>query len=183
MTERALLAGGCFWCMEQPFAKLEGVLSVKPGYIGGEVSDPSYEQVCSGRTGHTEAVEVQFDPDRISYAEILEVFWRQIDPTDVGGQFADRGSQYRTGIYPIDAEQQKIAEDSKRKLAESGLFAVPIATEIVPAGPFYPAEEYHREYYRKNPLRYQLYRQGSGRERYLDEVWGGERVGRVIAVS
>jgi len=173
MTERALFAGGCFWCMEPPFAKLPGVVKVVAGYTGGETLAPTYEQVCGGRTGHAEAVEVTFDPARIRYAELLEVFWRNINPTDEGGQFADRGSQYRTAIFYLDDDQRRLAEASRRSLAESGTFTAPIVTEIVPAGPFYPAEDYHQGYSRANPLRYSMYRHGSGRDRFLEQFWGG----------
>lgn len=169
--EEAILAGGCFWCMEPPYRKLPGIIDVVSGYTGGEVPEPSYEQVCSGRTGHTEAIKVVFDPAQVSYAEILEVFWQQIDPTDPGGQFADRGNQYRSGIYPLNEKQRKIAEESKRKLSESGRFDAPIVTEIVRATAFYPAEGHHQDYARKNSFRYSLYRAGSGRDRFLDKVW------------
>jgi methionine-S-sulfoxide reductase len=171
-TERAILAGGCFWCMEPPFEKLSGVIKVTSGYTGGHSANPSYKQVSAGGTGHTEAIEVLFDPTEIGYEEILEVFWMQIDPTDDAGQFVDRGTQYRSGIYPLNAEQLKIAERSKRQLAESGSFDKPILTEIVMAGSFYPAEEYHQDYYKKNPFRYKFYRAGSGRDRFLKRTWG-----------
>ena len=169
---KATFAGGCFWCMEPPFAKLAGVISVTPGYTGGEKVNPTYEEVCSGRTGHTEAVEILYDAERVGYAQLLDVFWRNINPTDGGGQFADRGSQYRTAIFCHDAEQERLARDSKAGLQASGKFDTPIRTEIVPAGIFYPSEEYHQDYYRKNPLRYDNYRYGSGRDRYLKDVWG-----------
>jgi methionine-S-sulfoxide reductase len=173
--ERAIFAGGCFWCMESPFEKIPGVFEVVSGYTGGTEVDPSYQQVAAGKTGHTEAVEVVYDPQQVSHAELLDVFWRQIDPTDAGGQFVDRGSQYRSGIYPLNAEQQRLAESSKQKLAESGRFSRPIVTEIVMAGKFYPAEEYHQDYYKKNPLRYKYYRYGSGRDKFLDRAWPEER--------
>jgi len=169
---RALFAGGCFWCMEPPFEKLDGVSAVISGYTGGQVPNPSYEQVSSGTTGHLEAVEVHFDPAKISYPQLLEVFWRNIDPTDPGGQFVDRGSQYRSAIFFVDLEQQRQAEASKAALAKSGRFAAPLVTAIVPAGVFYPAEEYHQDYYKKNPLRYKFYRSGSGRDRFLEKTWG-----------
>jgi len=169
--QRAIFAGGCFWCMEPPFEKLPGVLRVVSGYIGGKTSNPSYEEVCSGRTGHAEAVEVLFDPEQIGYAELLETFWRNINPTDPGGQFADRGSQYRSAIFFLDNEQRRLAEASKKALDDSGTFESPIVTEIVPAGPFYPAEGYHQGYSHTNPLRYSMYRQGSGRERFLQTFW------------
>lgn len=171
-TERAIFAGGCFWCMEHPFETLSGVISVRSGYTGGEKSNPSYQEVSAGGTGHAEAVEIVFDPAVIGYSELLEVFWMQIDPTDAGGQFVDRGSQYRSGIYYRNEEQRRLAEDSKQRLQESGRFSRSIITEILPAAPFYPAEEYHQDYYKKNPLRYKYYRYGSGRDRFLDRAWG-----------
>jgi methionine-S-sulfoxide reductase len=173
--EKATFAGGCFWCMEPPFVKLDGVLSVTPGYTGGEKANPTYEEVCSGRTGHAEAVEILFDPAKIGYGEMLEVFWQNIDPTDGGGQFADRGTQYRTAIFFHNAGQERLARESKAKLQASGKFTSPIRTEVVPAAIFYPAEEYHQDYYRKNPVRYEYYRYGSGRDRYLKDVWGKEK--------
>lgn len=171
-NETATFAGGCFWCLEPPFARIEGVLEVLPGYTGGDTPDPSYEEVCSGRTGHFEAVRVTYDPDRVSYDRLLEVFWRQIDPTDPGGQFADRGSQYRTAIFHHSPEQRELAEKSKAELGTSGLFDKPIVTAILPAGEFFAAEEHHREYYKKCPVRYRLYKQGSGRSAFLEENWG-----------
>jgi peptide methionine sulfoxide reductase msrA/msrB len=168
----ATFAGGCFWCMEPPLEKLDGVWSVVSGYAGGDEVDPTYEDVSSGGTSHREAVEVRYDPTTIGYMTLLEVFWRQIDPTDAGGQFADRGSQYRTAIFVHDDEQRQLAETSKAMLAETGRFDDPIVTPIVAAGPFYPAEEYHQDYYLKNPDHYKRYRRGSGREGYLEKVWG-----------
>lgn len=176
-TERAIFAGGCFWCMEHPFEKLAGVLSVKSGYTGGDQENPSYKEVSAGGTGHTEAIEIVFDPAVISYFELLEVFWQQIDPTDAGGQFVDRGSQYRSGIYYLNEEQRLLAEDSRQQLEASGRFSQPLVTEILPAGSFYYAEDYHQDYYKKNPLRYKYYRYGSGRDRFLDKAWGEERKG------
>lgn len=172
---RAIFAGGCFWCMESPFEKIPGVIEVYSGYTGGKVLNPTYKQVSAGGTGHTEAVEVLFDPQRVDYAQLLEVFWRQIDPTDAGGQFVDRGQQYRSGIYPLNEQQQKLAEASKQQLAASGRFKRSIVTEIVAAGKFYRAEEYHQNYYKKNPLRYRYYRYGSGRDKFLDRFWGEDR--------
>jgi peptide methionine sulfoxide reductase msrA/msrB len=168
---KATFAGGCFWCMEPPFAQLEGVIRVTSGYTGGEKDNPTYEQVSMGRTGHAEAVQIEYDPKKISYEKLLEVYWRQIDPIDAGGQFADRGSQYRTAIFYHDAEQKKLAEKSKENLQKTGRFKGTIATEIVPAGKFYPAEEYHQDYSEKNPLRYRMYKMGSGRETFLKEKW------------
>ncbi|PLX83917.1 MAG: peptide-methionine (S)-S-oxide reductase [Desulfuromonas sp.] len=175
VLEKAIFAGGCFWCMEPPFEKLAGVVSATSGYCGGPEVNPSYKEVSSGRTGHAEAVEIVYDPSQVSYAELLEVFWRNIDPTDGGGQFVDRGSQYRSAVFTLDEEQKRLAEASKGRLEETGPFDGPIVTGIVPATAFYPAEEYHQDYYKKNPLRYKYYRYGSGRDRFLDKVWGKER--------
>lgn len=168
---KATFAGGCFWCMETPFMDRDGIIEVKSGYTGGHTKNPTYEDVCSGQTGHTEAIQITYDPAKISYNELLEIFWMQIDPTDPGGQFADRGSQYRTGIFYHDDEQRKIAENSKKKLSKSGRFDKPIVTEISRYDYFYPAEDDHQGYHRKNPLRYKLYRQGSGRDSFLDKYW------------
>lgn len=172
---RATFAGGCFWCMVPPFVQLDGVAKVVSGYSGGREANPSYEQVAHGLTGHAEAVQIFYDPKKVSYEKLLEIFWRQIDPTDAGGQFADRGSQYRTAIFYHDSEQKRLAEASKTDLQKSGRFSRPIATEILPYVGFYPAEEYHQDYYSKNPVRYKLYRTGSGREGYLKEKWGQEK--------
>ncbi|GAB6068426.1 peptide-methionine (R)-S-oxide reductase MsrB [Methylothermus subterraneus] len=170
-TELATFAGGCFWCLEADFEKIEGVVEVISGYTGGEVENPSYEQVSSGTTGHLEAVQVRFDPDKIGYQELLEVFWRHIDPTDPGGQFVDRGPQYRPAIFYHNEEQKRLAEASKLALEQSGRFDRPIVTQILPLKKFYPAEEYHQDYFKKHPLRYRLYRLGSGRDRFLHSVW------------
>jgi len=174
-TNRAIFAGGCFWCMEAPFEKLDGVSEVISGYTGGSKLDPTYQEVSAGGTGHTEAVEVLYDPQLVSYEKLLEVFWRQIDPTDADGQFVDRGDQYRSGIFYLDARQKQLAEESKQQLEKSGRFHKPIVTEITAAGKFYPAEEYHQDYHSKNPIRYWYYRGGSGRDDYLDKVWGKDR--------
>ena len=174
-TSRAIFAGGCFWCMEAPFEKLDGVSEVISGYTGGSKLDPTYQEVSAGGTGHTEAVEVLYDPQLVSYEKLLEVFWRQIDPTDADGQFVDRGNQYRSGIFYLDAEQKQLAEKSKQQLEKTGRFNKPIVTEITAAGKFYPAEEYHQDYHSKNPIRYWYYRGGSGRDDYLDKVWGKDR--------
>ena len=171
---RATFAGGCFWCMEPPFENLEGVAEVVSGYSGGPEENPTYQEVSAGTTGHREVVQVVYDPARVSYEELLDVFWRQIDPTDPGGQFADRGNQYETAIYYYDDEQKRLAERSRDELAASGRFDKPIVTEILPAGPFYPAEDYHQDYYKKNPTHYKRYRKGSGREGYLERTWGGD---------
>lgn len=169
--EHATFAGGCFWCMEADFEKTEGVVEVVSGYTGGEVENPTYEQVSSGTTGHLEAVQVSFDPDQISYQELLEVFWRHIDPTDAGGQFVDRGPQYRTAIFYHNEDQRRLAESSKLALEQSGRFDRPIVTEILPLRKFYPAEDYHQDYYRKHPIRYRFYRLGSGRDQFLQRIW------------
>ncbi len=174
---KAIFAGGCFWCMEQPFDELDGVISTTSGYTAGEVENPTYRQVSAGVTGHTEAVEVVFDPAKVSYEELLHVFWRNIDPLAVDRQFCDGGSQYRTGIYAHDDEQLRLAQESKEALVRSQRFDRPIATEIEPAGDFYPAEDYHQDYYEKNPVRYKMYRTGCGRDRRLNELWGDEAGG------
>jgi peptide-methionine (S)-S-oxide reductase len=171
-TARATLAGGCFWCVEADFDKIEGVVSTTSGYTGGDVPNPSYEQVASKRTGHAEAVEVVFDPAKLSYERLLEYFWRSIDPTTVDRQFCDRGSPYRTAIFTHGPEQLAAARASLAELQKSKPFPEPIVTEILPAGPFYPAEEYHQDYYKKNPLRYRYYRAACGRDARLRELWG-----------
>ncbi|EQA38209.1 peptide-methionine (S)-S-oxide reductase [Leptospira inadai serovar Lyme str. 10] len=170
--ETAIFAGGCFWCMEGPFEKLPGVISVVSGYSGGKEKNPSYEDVGYGRTGHRESVLVTYDPKKIKYETLLDTFWKQIDPTDNGGQFADRGNQYRTAIFYKNDIQRKLAAASKQALISSGKFSKPIAVELLPAGEFYPAEEYHQDYYKKNPEHYKAYRKGSGREEYLKKTWG-----------
>ncbi len=170
--ELATFAGGCFWCMVKPFDQWPGVLKVVSGYTGGELPNPTYEQVCTDRTGHFEAVQITFDPAIISYQEILTVFWQSIDPTDAGGQFGDRGSSYKTAIFYHNAEQQALAEQTKKELQENGPFGGRlIVTPILPAKPFYPAEAYHQDYYRKNPQHYQRYRVGSGRASFLEKHW------------
>jgi peptide methionine sulfoxide reductase msrA/msrB len=161
--------------MESPFEKIEGVRAVVSGYTGGAKENPTYEEVSAGKTGHLEAVQVRFDPAKVTYAQLLEVFWRQIDPTDAGGQFVDRGGQYRAAIFTHSEEQRKLAEASKAKVASSKRFSKPLVTEILPAVTFWPAEEYHQDYYKKNPLRYKYYRWGSGRDEFLDKAWGKER--------
>jgi methionine-S-sulfoxide reductase len=173
--ETATFAGGCFWCMVPPFEKLPGVVSVTSGYTGGRKENPTYEEVSSGRTGHAESVEVLFDPARIAYEKLLDVFWHNIDPTTPDRQFVDVGSQYRTAIFYHSEEQKRLAEESKRKLDASGRFGKPIVTEIAPAGKFYAAEEYHQDYYKKNPVRYKFYRFNSGRDQYLEKIWGREK--------
>ena len=168
----ATFAGGCFWCIEADYEKVEGVVTVTSGYTGGTVKDPSYEEVSAGGTGHTEAVRVVFDPEIVSYRELLEIFWRSIDPTAVDRQFCDVGNQYRSGIFYHDEAQREAAERSKTELERSKPFAEPIVTEITAAGAFYPAEAYHQDYYKKNKLRYSYYRKGCGRDRRLAELWG-----------
>ncbi len=170
----ATVAGGCFWCMEPPFEKLDGVVSVVSGYSGGTEVNPTYEQVASGRTSHTESVEILFDPEKIKYEKILEVFWMNIDPTQADGQFADRGKQYRTAIFYHNEEQKQQAEASKKKLEDSGKFSSPIVTTIEPFTAFYNAEDYHQDYYKKNSMHYKMYRKGSGREGYLERTWGNK---------
>jgi peptide methionine sulfoxide reductase msrA/msrB len=167
----AIFGGGCFWCMEPPFEQLAGVSDVRAGYSGGTEEDANYEQVSAGRTNHYEAVEVRYDPEKISYAQLVEVFWQQIDPTDSGGQFADRGSQYKTAIFFQNDEEKQVAQDSKDRLQESGMFDDPIRTEILAARLFYPAEEYHQDYYKKNYAHYSSYKEGSGRKYFVEKVW------------
>ncbi|WP_110927786.1 peptide-methionine (S)-S-oxide reductase MsrA [Bacillus massiliglaciei] len=171
--EKATFAGGCFWCMVKPFDEQPGIESVISGYTGGTKEKPTYEEVCSETTGHYEAVQITFDPDVYPYKKLVEVFWQQIDPTDEGGQFYDRGSSYRTAIFYHTEEQKAAAEASKKELEESGRFSNPIYTPILPAKPFYPAEEYHQHYYKKNPLRYNAYQIGSGRKGFQERHWKG----------
>ncbi|MEE9167877.1 MAG: peptide-methionine (R)-S-oxide reductase MsrB [Candidatus Neomarinimicrobiota bacterium] len=169
---KATLAGGCFWCMEHPFESLDGVKEVIAGYSGGHKENPTYEEVSTGNTGHTEAAQIIFDPHKVSFSELLDVFWRQIDPTDAGGSFADRGSQYRTAIFYHDQEQKRLAEESKHELGKSGRFSQPIVTEILPYSKFWKAEDYHQDYYKKHTVGYKQYRKGSGRDEYLEKTWG-----------
>jgi len=169
--ETATFAGGCFWCMEAGFEEAEGVVEAVSGYTGGSTENPTYEEVCTGRTGHYEAVRVYYDPEKMSYSELLDVFWRNVNPTDPGGQFADRGPQYKTAIFYHSEEQRRLAEESKKMLDESGRFTDPVATEILPVGPFYRAEEYHQDYYRKQAARYRIYEKLSGREGFIEENW------------
>ncbi len=174
-TAVAIFAGGCFWCMEPPFDKLDGVKSTISGYIGGDKHNPTYKQVSAGKTGHTEAVEVRYDPSKVSYQTLLDVFWVNIDPLVKNRQFCDAGSQYRPGIFYVNEQQQQLAEGSKRALEASKRFAKPIVVEITAATEFYPAEDYHQDYYKKNPVRYKYYRFGCGRDKRLDELWGEDR--------
>ncbi len=168
---RATFAGGCFWCMEPPYDKLDGVISTVSGYAGGHVVDPSYRAVTTGRTGHTEVVQVTYDPNVVSYEKLLEVFWMNIDPTTPDRQFCDVGNQYRTAIFSHDNKQQQLAEASKQQLEASAVLPGPVVTEIEPLNAFYPAEDYHQDYYRKNPLRYNFYRTSCGRDARLKELW------------
>ena len=169
--ETATFAGGCFWCMIQPFQQEKGVLQVIAGYAGSKEKNPSYELVCSGTTGHREAVQVTFDPKKMTYKKLLDIFWRQINPTDAFGQFADKGPQYKTAIYYHDTQQKKFAETSKKELDASKRFANPIMTDIIPFTTFYPAEAYHQDYYKKHPLQYKIYSMASGRETFKEKMW------------
>lgn len=177
-SEVATFAGGCFWCMQPPYDNQAGVLATIVGYTGGKTKDPSYEKIGTGETGHAEAVRVLYNPDVVTYEQLLEIFWRNIDPTDAGGQFADRGSQYRTAIFYHTDEQRVAAQASIAKLEESRKFGSKIKTEVVPAGEFYRAEEYHQEYYKKNSVHYKLYSAGSGREGFLERTWGEKDLGK-----
>jgi peptide-methionine (S)-S-oxide reductase len=170
--ETATFAGGCFWCMQAPFDNQEGVISTNPGYTGGTTPNPTYEQVSSGKTGHAEAVEVRFDPNKVTYKKLLEIFWQNIDPTNADGQFCDIGTQYRTAIFYHGDKQKQEAEQSKAELEKSGKINAPITTEIVAAKEFYPSEDYHKDYYLKNTLRYKAYRANCGRDAKLKQLWG-----------
>lgn len=171
-TAVATFAGGCFWCVEEAFDKVEGVISTTSGYIGGHVANPKYEQVSRGNTGHAEAVEIEYDPNVVTYDTLLGVFWRNIDPVDGGGQFCDRGEQYRSAVFYHDEQQRELAERSKRQLEESGVLPARIVTEIVAATEFYPAEDYHQDYYKRNAVRYNFYKFTCGRPSRLEELWG-----------
>ena len=171
----ATFAGGCFWCVEADFEKVEGVIEVISGYTGGQRANPTYQEVAAGTTEHAEAVQVIYDPQKVSYSQLLDVFWRHVDPTDPGGQFVDRGSQYRSGIFYHDEEQKRLAHESKAAMDKSGRFSRPIATEITMLTTFYRAEAYHQDYYKKNGIRYKLYRSGSGRDTFLKKTWGDEK--------
>ena len=170
--DTAVFAGGCFWCVEEAFDAAEGVVSTTSGYTGGRVANPTYEQVSAGGTGHVEVVQVVYDPSKITYRALLNVFWRNVDPVTPNQQFCDKGAQYRSAIFVQDAEQRRLAEASKRALEQSGRFEQPIVTEVNPGAPFYAAEEYHQDYYTKNPLRYKYYKTSCGRARRLAELWG-----------
>lgn len=169
--ETATFAGGCFWCVESDFVKYKGIDKATSGYTGGHKENPTYEEVCSGRSGHVEAVQIRFNPSVVSYENLLDIFWQHVDPTDPEGQFVDRGSQYRTVIFFHDDQQRQIAEASKKKLSDSGFFSKPIATEIIAFNKFYPAEAYHQGYWKKNPIRYKFYRNNSGRDQFLTKIW------------
>ncbi|MGM0752871.1 MAG: peptide-methionine (S)-S-oxide reductase MsrA [Bacillota bacterium] len=173
--EQATFAGGCFWCMVEPFDEKEGIERIVSGYTGGETANPTYKEVTSGNTGHYEAVQITFDPDLFTYEKLLDLYWKQIDPTDAGGQFKDRGASYRAAIFYHDDIQRKLAEDSKRKLEQSAVFTKPVVTKILPAQEFYPAEEYHQNFYKENAFRYALYKRGSGREDFLKKYWPKDR--------
>lgn len=167
----AVFAGGCFWCMVKPFDSLDGIEQVLSGYTGGHVENPTYEEVCSGTTGHTEAVEITYDPSKMSYEELVNIYWQQTDPTDASGQFSDRGDSYRPVIFYENEEEKVIAEQSKRELDASGRFTKPIVVSIEEKETFYPAEDYHQDFYKKNNAHYTRYRKGSGRDDFLDEHW------------
>lgn len=173
-TGTAIFAGGCFWCMEPPFVNHAGVIDVVSGYIGGEQPNPTYEEVSTGKTGYVEAVKIIYDPEKTSYRDLLEMYWQQIDPTDPGGQFSDRGSQYQTAIFYLSEDQKREAEESRAALERSGKFSRPIVTQIRPASEFYNAEDYHQNYYQTYPFQYKYYRKGSGREDFLKRTWGGQ---------
>jgi methionine-S-sulfoxide reductase len=170
----ATFAGGCFWCVESDFDSVPGVVRTVSGYTGGHVDNPSYKQVSSDTTGHREAVQIYYDPQRITYADLLEIFWRSVDPTDAGGQFCDRGNSYTTAVFVNSERQRQLSEASKRTLEQSGLLLQPVVTSIETAGPFYPAENYHQDYYKKNPLRYRFYRFSCGRDDRVETLWGKE---------
>lgn len=174
-TKTAVFAGGCFWCMEPPFDKLDGVVATISGYTGGMVPNPTYEQVSAGRTGHYEAVQVRYDPKKVTYDTLLEVYWRQVDPFDSGGQFCDRGKQYTTAIFVATDEERQKAEASKEQIAKR--LGKPVVTPVLPAATFFPAEDYHQDYYKKNPLRYKYYRYTCGRDQRLEQVWGNQPSG------
>lgn len=169
---KAYFAGGCFWCMEEAFEKVEGVMSAVSGYMGGTVAHPTYEQVSAGKTGHAESVEVTYDPAKVSYQTLLDVFWHNVDPLTANAQFCDHGTQYRAEMFPGTADEQKSAEDSKKALEQSQRFTAPIVTRISPASTFYPAEDYHQDFYKKNPVRYKFYKYNCGRAQRLEELWG-----------
>ncbi len=174
----ATFAGGCFWCMVSPFAEYPGVIEVLSGYTGGHLPDPTYEQVCRGGTGHVEAVQITYDPEVLPYETLLDLYWRQIDPTDPGGQFCDQGDSYKTAIYYHSPAQRETAEAAKKALGESGRFQKPIATPILPAMDFWPAEDYHQDFHKKNPVHYKSYRKNSGRDQFIEKHWSGGAPGK-----
>ena len=182
-TGSAVFAGGCFWCTESDFEKVDGVIEAISGYTGGHIDKPTYKQVSRGGTGHIEAVKVVYDPVKIDYEKLLEIFWQHVDPTDPGGQFVDRGSQYRSAIFYANETEKRLAEISKQRLAASGRFSKPIVTEILSLGEFYPAEDYHQDYYKKNSFRYKFYRSGSGRDQFLEKSWADHKTDREKEVS
>lgn len=171
-TAKAYFAGGCFWCMEEAFEKVEGVIETVSGYMGGTVKNPSYEEVSSGRTGHAESVEVRYDPARVTYTQLLEAFWRNVDPITPNAQFCDHGSQYRAAIFYQGDEEKRLAEESKRAIEQSKRFTAPIVTQVTSASEFFPAEEYHQDFYKKNPIRYKYYKFSCGRAQRLEALWG-----------
>lgn len=171
----ATFAGGCFWCMVKPFDQMPGIKKIVSGYTGGHKENPTYKEVCSETTGHYEAVQITFDPNVFPYSKLLELYWQQIDPTDPGGQFYDRGSSYQTAIFYHNEEQKNAAEKSKQELERSGRFEKPIVTKILPASVFYPAEDYHQDYYKQNPVHYSQYRRASGRDAFIESSWGSEK--------
>lgn len=173
--DKATLAGGCFWCMQPPFDALDGVVTCISGYAGGDEQDATYAQVSSGQTKHAEVIQVTYDRRKLSFMDILDVFWRQIDPTTANRQFVDAGPQYRTAIFYHNEEQRELGEQSKRELDNTGIYSSPIVTEVTALDKFYPAEDYHQDYYQHNPERYQLYHHHSGREQYLEKVWGKKK--------
>jgi len=173
--EKATFAGGCFWCMQHPYDESKGVISTAVGYTGGHKVNPTYEEVCAGETGHAEAIEVLFNPSQVTYEELLNIFWRNIDPTTLNRQFADSGTQYRTAIFYHNEKQKQSAESSKAEMEQSGIYDRPIVTEITPASVFYRAEEYHQKYYEKCPVQYRMYKYGSSRYQYLEKLWGMEK--------
>lgn len=175
MSETATFAGGCFWCMQPSFDAMEGVLSAVVGYMGGQTDNPTYDDICTGTTGHAEVIQITFDPHTVSYSQLLNIFWMNIDPTTLNQQFADTGTQYRTAIFYHSDEQKNTAEESKEKLNQSELFEQTIVTEITPASTFYKGEEYHQDYYKKNPLHYNRYKQGSGRSGYIEAMYGNNK--------
>ena len=174
-TAEATFAGGCFWCMEAPFDKLEGVISTTSGYTGGHTNNPTYKQTSSGKTGHTEAVQIIYDPEKVSYEKLLDVFWHNINPTTPDQQFCDRGNQYRSEIFYHNEEQKRLAYASKAELDKNKPFKAPIVTQVTQASTFYAAEDYHQDYYKKNPIRYKYYRYGCGRDKRLEQLWGKEK--------